>query len=227
MPAFSYLLSMHIADMIKSKRISTALYVLVICLFSALNSWADTVMDVEYAEMQSLSADSMLLDVIRVDDRLVAVGERGHVIFSDDGITWQQAEHVPTRSTLTSLFRVGDRLWAGGHDAVIITSGDRGTTWTRQNFQPDRQQAIMDFLFTDENNGVAIGSYGLVLVTDDGGQTWVDGAMIDAESDYHLNSMVRFSDGRRMIAGEILAPPGRSLKPAPWPVCQVRPIGMA
>jgi photosystem II stability/assembly factor-like uncharacterized protein len=114
MPAFSYLLSMRITDMIKSERISIALCVVVICLFSALNAWADTVMDVEYAEMQPLSADSMLLDVIRVDHRLVAVGERGHVVFSDDGKTWQQAEHVPTRSTLTSLFRVGDRLWAGG-----------------------------------------------------------------------------------------------------------------
>jgi len=202
MLAFSYLPSMHIADMNKSKQISAALCVLVICLLSALDAWADTVMDVEYAEMQPLAADSMLLDVIRIDDRLVAVGERGHVIFSDDGETWQQAEHVPTRSTLTSLFRVGDRLWAGGHDAIIITSGDRGTTWSRQYFAPDRQQAIMDIYFTDKDNGVAIGSYALILTTEDGGQTWVDGAMIDAESDYHLNSMVRFGDGRRMIAGE-------------------------
>ena len=202
MLAFFHFQSMHIADMIKSKRISTALCVLVSCLFSVLNAWADTVMDVEYAEMQRLSADSMLLDVIRVDDRLVAVGERGHVVFSDDGKTWQQAEHVPTRSTLTSLFRVGDRLWAGGHDAVVITSGDGGTTWSRQNFQPDRQQAIMDLYFTDKDHGVAIGSSGLVLATDDGGQSWADAAMVDEESDYHLNSMVRFSDGRRMIAGE-------------------------
>ena len=202
MPAFFYFLSMHSADMIRNKQILSALCVFVACLIPAINASADTVMDVEYAEMQSLSADSMLLDVIRVDDRLVAVGERGHVVFSDDGKTWQQAEHVPTRSTLTSLFRVGDRLWAGGHDAVIITSGDRGTTWSRQNFQPDRQQAIMDLYFTDKDHGVAIGSYALVLVTDDGGQTWADGAMVDAESDYHLNAMLRFSDGRRMIAGE-------------------------
>jgi len=193
---------MHIADMIRTRQISTTLCVFVICLIPALNAWADLVMDVEYAEMQPLSADSMLLDVIRVDQRLVAVGERGHVVFSDDGKTWQQADHIPTRSTLTSLFRVGDRLWAGGHDAVIITSGDRGTTWSRQNFQPERQQAIMDLYFTDKDHGVAIGSYGLVLTTDDGGQTWADAAMVDEESDYHLNSMVRFNDGRRMIAGE-------------------------
>ena len=166
------------------------------------NLAAEEDMDVEYSEIQHLSADSMLLDVTRVGDRLVAVGERGHVVLSDDGETWRQAEHVPTRSTLTSLFRVGDRLWAGGHDAVIITSGDRGKSWSRQHFDPGRLQAIMDFHFSDENHGVAIGSYGLVLATSDGGQTWADAKMVDEESDYHLNSMVRFSDGRRMIAGE-------------------------
>ena len=169
---------------------------------SGENMAAEEGMDLEYAEVQPLSADSMLLDVTRVADRLIAVGERGHVILSDDGKTWRQAEHVPTRSTLTSLVRVGDRLWAGGHDAVIITSGDHGTSWSRQHFDPGRQQAIMDFHFSDENHGVAIGSYGLVLATDDGGQTWADARMVDEESDYHLNSIVRFSDGRRMIAGE-------------------------
>ena len=158
-------------------------------------------MDVEYAEHMPLATESMLLDITRAGNTLVAVGERGHVVLSTDGESWQQVEVVPTRSTLTSVFSVGDRLWAGGHDAVIITSGDGGETWTRQFFDPDRQQAVMDFYFTDENNGVAIGSYGLNLRTRDGGQTWED-ATVDEESDFHLNSLVRFSDGRRLIAGE-------------------------
>ena len=59
----------------------------------------------------------------------------------------------------------------------------------------------MDLHFTDEMNGVAIGSYSLYLVTSDGGQTWRD-VMIDPENDFHFNSMVRFPDGSRMIAGE-------------------------
>ena len=59
----------------------------------------------------------------------------------------------------------------------------------------------MDILFTDENNGVAIGSYGLYLRTIDGGQNWVE-SMVDEENDYHLNNMIQFDDGRRVIAGE-------------------------
>ena len=162
---------------------------------------AETGLDVEYAEHMPLATESMLLDITRAGDTLVAVGERGHIVISTDGESWQQVEVVPTRSTLTSVFSVGNRLWAGGHDAVIITSGDGGETWTRQFFDPDRQQAVMDIYFTDENNGVAIGSYGLMLQTRDGGQTWED-ATVDPENDFHLNSLVRFSDGRRLIAGE-------------------------
>lgn len=163
---------------------------------------ADQELDVNYAQHMPLATQSMLLDITRSGDVLVAVGERGHVVISTtNGNQWEQAAVVPTRSTLTSVFSVGDRLWAGGHDAVIITSGDGGETWSRQFFDPDRQQAVMDIHFTDENNGVAIGSYGLYLRTRNGGETWED-LVVDPEIDFHLNALVRFSDGRRMIAGE-------------------------
>jgi photosystem II stability/assembly factor-like uncharacterized protein len=199
--AFFSHLKMHIAAKINSAPVLILQCALAFCLTFAASAQAETGLDIEYAELQPLSPESILLDVTRIGDRLVAVGERGHVVYSDNGSDWKQAEHIPTRSTLTTIFRVGDRLWAGGHDAVIITSGDRGNTWSRQYFDPDRQQAVMDFLFTDENHGVAIGSYGLIMSTDDGGKTWTD-MLVDPESDFHLNSMVRFEDGRRMIAGE-------------------------
>lgn len=158
-------------------------------------------LDVEYAEHQPLVGESMLLDITRAGNTLVTVGERGHVLFSTDGKTWKQAEVVPTRSTLTTVTSVGGRLWAGGHDSVIITSGDGGNTWTRQFYDAERQQSVMDLYFTDEDNGVAIGSYGLYLKTEDGGQNWED-IEIDPDGGYHLNAMIRFEDGRRLIAGE-------------------------
>jgi photosystem II stability/assembly factor-like uncharacterized protein len=185
-------------------KLSRFLFILGIGPFAGLmvqNADAETGMDVEYAEHMPLSTESVLLDITRVGNTLVAVGERGHVVTSTDGESWQQAEVVPTRSTLTTVFSLGDRLWAGGHDAVIITSGDGGDTWTLEFFDPERQQAVMDILFTDNNNGVAIGSYGLFLQTIDGGQNWEE-TMIDEENDYHLNGLVRFDDGHRYIAGE-------------------------
>lgn len=169
--------------------------------YLALPAIADQSVDVEYAEKMQLATESMLLDITRAGDNLVAVGERGHIVFSRDGKNWTQAEHVPTRSTLTTVFSIGDRLWAGGHDAVILTSGDRGKNWTRLYFDPERAQAVMDIYFTDEHNGVAIGSYGLYLYTSDGGKTWEE-AMVDEESDFHLNSLLDLGDGQWLIAGE-------------------------
>ena len=163
--------------------------------------FAEKGIDVEYAQHMPLATESVLLDITRVGNTIVAVGERGHIVISKDGENWQQAEVVPTRSTLTSVFSLGGRLWAGGHDAVIITSGDGGETWTLENFEPDRQQAVMDIVFTDKNNGVAIGSYGLYLQTSDGGQSWED-AVVDKDNDYHLNSLLLFGEGKRIIAGE-------------------------
>jgi len=162
---------------------------------------ADDHMDIEYAEQMPLATKSMLLDITRSGDNFVAVGERGHVVTSTDGKSWSQAEHVPTRSTLTTVFNDGNRLWAGGHDAVIVTSGDDGRTWTQLYFDPERNQAIMDIYFSDEAHGVAIGSYGLYLYTSDGGKTWEE-TIIDEESDYHLNNLLSFGDNRWLIAGE-------------------------
>lgn len=185
----------------KPIRILSILSIGLVAGLTLQNTSAETGLDIEYAEHMPLVTDSMLLDITRVGDTFVAVGERGHIVRSKDGESWEQAEVVPTRSTLTSVVSEGNRLWAAGHDAVILTSGDSGKTWSREFFDPDRQQAVMDIVFTDENNGVAIGSYGLYLETSDGGKSWQQD-MVDQDNDYHLNSMLVLSNHRRIIAGE-------------------------
>jgi len=162
----------------------------------------DSEMDILYAEHLPLAIHSLMLDVLKSGNRLIAAGERGHIILSDDnGETWRQAETVPTRSTLTTLYALGDRVWAAGHDSVILTSADRGENWTRQYFDPDRQQPIMDLIFLDRNQGIAVGAYGLMLVTTDGGRNWED-RVVSEEYDAHLNAILRMADGRLLIAGE-------------------------
>ncbi|WP_321812250.1 MULTISPECIES: WD40/YVTN/BNR-like repeat-containing protein [unclassified Burkholderia] len=65
--------------------------------------------------------------------RMVAVGERGIVLVSDDaGRQWRQAK-VPVSVTLTSVQFVDARQgWAAGHSGVVLHTGDGGNTWTRQ-----------------------------------------------------------------------------------------------
>lgn len=85
--------------------------------------------------MKSLLAhESLLLDVTSAGSRLVAVGERGHIIFSDDdGFTWVQSQQVPVISTLTSVYFVDENHgWAIGHDGVVLHSQNSGLTWVKQ-----------------------------------------------------------------------------------------------
>jgi photosystem II stability/assembly factor-like uncharacterized protein len=75
----------------------------------------------------------VLIDVAFAGDRLVAVGERGIVLYSDDrGDTWEQAE-VPVGVTLTAVFFSNSRMgWAVGHGGVVLHTTDSGKTWQLQ-----------------------------------------------------------------------------------------------
>ncbi|MFP4277092.1 MAG: WD40/YVTN/BNR-like repeat-containing protein [Wenzhouxiangella sp.] len=119
-----------------------------------------------------LAAESLILHVIETPRNLVAVGERGHVLLSEDGRNWTQAEFVPVHATLTRVAYADERLWAVGHDSVIIHSYDYGQTWTLQHFEPDWEQPLLDVHFGDGDAGIAIGAYGLFMRTEDAGRHW-------------------------------------------------------
>jgi len=77
---------------------------------------------------------AVLLAVTRAGDRLVAVGERGIVLLSDNnGVSWRQARAVPSSVALTAVsFVNGGEGWAVGHAGVILHSADGGETWSKQ-----------------------------------------------------------------------------------------------
>ncbi|NDW20061.1 WD40/YVTN/BNR-like repeat-containing protein [Alteromonas hispanica] len=124
----------------------------------------------EEAFMAPLVEQSVLLD-IDADKYVVIVGERGHVLISENGSDFNQKQ-VPTQSTLTATTVVGSNIWAVGHDATIIHSSDKGESWEVQQYQPDLQRPFLDVLFFDEEHGIAAGAYGLFYRTLDGGKTW-------------------------------------------------------
>ena len=131
------------------------------------------------AEMMPRASQSLLLDVVQTAAGYFVVGERGHILVSEDGQDWKQAP-VPTRSTLTSITSADGVLWAGGHDGVIVHSTDGGQTWARRRTQvwtPDYADPldgvpVMDVLMVDGMNGFAVGAYAMFLETTDGGVSW-------------------------------------------------------
>ncbi len=171
------------------------------------------------AQLEPLASQSLMLDLAMAGKRLVSVGERGHVMLSDDqGRNWRQAKSVPTRAMLTAVFFVdADYGWAVGHDETILNTVDGGETWTRSHFAPEAQQPLLDLWFANRVSGIAVGAYGAYFTTNDGGRTW-SGAKFapappagttaaapvdefDLPPDYHLNRIVGVGN-RLYIAAE-------------------------
>ncbi len=151
-----------------------------------------------------LRTDRLLINDMAVDGRrVVAVGEQGVILTSDDlGDSWQQASIEPhRRSSLTGVARLSaDRLVAVGHDGWILRSEDGGKSWQEVLIDDELAEPLLGVWAGGENTVVAYGSYGKYFVSADGGLSWqarelpVDG--------YHLNGMAGGADGRVMLVGE-------------------------
>jgi len=76
---------------------------------------------------------SVLLDVTAAENRLIAVGERGHILVSiDNGVSWQQ-KPSPVSVTLTAVQFASARTgWAVGHSGIVLNTKDGGESWRKQ-----------------------------------------------------------------------------------------------
>jgi photosystem II stability/assembly factor-like uncharacterized protein len=179
----------------------------------------------ENSQILPLAERSLLLDGQVIGERIIVVGERGHILISEDhGVSWQQQE-VPTRANLTSVFFIDPANgWVAGHDSVILQTNDGGRHWQQVYADPEDERPILDLWFRDANHGYAVGAYGLFLVTEDGGKSWQpfdfnpatlmadgDGADDDWEDgleeeawgiDFHLNQVAATPNGRILITAE-------------------------
>ena len=153
------------------------------------------------AGRSALAQRGLLSGLARAGQRVVAVGQRGHVLFSDNaGQRWQQAD-VPVSADLVAVhFADAENGWAVGHDGVILGSSDGGRTWARRldgrglgdvlvahytktadakwleearRFaQQGAENPFLDCWFQDARSGYVVGAFGLVLRTADAGKTW-------------------------------------------------------
>lgn len=228
---------------------------------------------------------SLLLDVDMHGNRLVMVGERGHVLVSEDsGKTWKQSKS-PVSQMLTAVELLNERyVWAVGHDGNIIHSDDGGLTWVKQRdglkaqaeanvvllreakekfaqleeqvaqdpvaaaqpvaplpatpaasdalaeeemeapvtLQEKLEEAewevnsaqerlkgpvvanpLMDVWFANEREGWAVGAFGALVQTVDGGKNWISRSKdIGNPNNYHLNAINGAPDGTIYVAGE-------------------------
>lgn len=115
----------------------------------------------------------------RAGERIVAVGDHGVVLLSDDeGRSWRQARAVPVDVQLNAVsFADGRRGWAVGHWGVVLHTADGGETWAVQRRATGEDRPLFGVHFFDAQHGVAVGLWSLALTTDDGGLTWKQGVV--------------------------------------------------
>lgn len=194
------------------------------------------------------------LDLARAGERVVAVGDRGNIFYSDDeGASWASA-NVPVDMMLTSVcFADASHGWAVGHDATVLGTTDGGENWTQQYSDPlggseadvDVEEdygeggvsegELPDDLYSDDlyssdpyeaaalpavdptgapflsvwcdtpERAMAVGGFGYVVTTTDGGDTWQKSMdRLDNPDGWHLYDIesVPGSEGGLFIVGE-------------------------
>src|SRR5688500_7848214 len=176
------------------------------------------------AVIAPLAVRSLMLDAAWAGPRVVAVGERGHILHSADaGRTWTQSP-VPASANLTAVyFADAKHGWAVGHVETILRTQDGGDSWELVHFEPANPQPLLDVAFADATRGVAVGAYGVIYVTADGGKVWsqvpfepapLPGAEkveesademeagVDLGFEFHLNAITRGPTGRMYLGAE-------------------------
>ncbi|WP_054341166.1 WD40/YVTN/BNR-like repeat-containing protein [Neptunomonas antarctica] len=198
------------------------------------------------SHLSGRAAEGLLLDIAHAGDRLVAVGDQGRILLSDDqGVSWKQVQ-APVSVLLTSVyFSDAQHGWAVGHDGVVIHTEDAGDTWLTQlngrqlnqlqldTYQtlvdaggdPQAQdlpmdelelfledamvaveegptQPLLDVLFVNNQLGFLLGSYGVLLKTEDAGVHWsVLSHRLPNPGRFHLNALL-VEKQSLIIAGE-------------------------
>jgi len=173
----------------------------------------------------------VLLDAAAVaGSRVVAGGEHGVIILSDDdGVTWRQAE-VPVSATITGLSFADARIgYATGHFGTVLRTDDGGEHWRllldgravpdlmRVAAGDDAHAARLAARFASDgpdkpflfacivapDHVQVFGASGMAVETEDGGTHWSDiSRRIENPDGLNFYGLARQPDGSVLIAGE-------------------------
>jgi photosystem II stability/assembly factor-like uncharacterized protein len=176
------------------------------------------------AEHARLAAHALLIALAAAGDRLIAVGDRGVIVLSDDrGASWTQAASVPAQALLTGVCFIDARRGvAVGHDEVILATADAGENWRLVHYAPEALRPLLDVWCGADGRAIAVGAYSTYLMSADGGASWHErafapapaprpagaprpaaaSAVAEAGGGFHLNRIVGASAARLYIAGE-------------------------
>lgn len=126
------------------------------------------------ARPSAFATQAPMLGAAKAGRRIVAVGDYGIALLSDDdGRHFRQAAAMPVSSSLTAVsFADAKNGWAVGHWGAIVHTTDGGEHWAIQRLDVQVDRPLFAVHFFNAEEGIAVGLWSLVLRTRDGGKSW-------------------------------------------------------
>jgi photosystem II stability/assembly factor-like uncharacterized protein len=127
----------HEISMSNNPRIAlTSCFLLAATLIAPTCAWSLDTLKFDPLSMpatHSINVNRQLMNAVALaGDKVVASGERGLVMLSDDrGDSWHQAKFLPVSVTLNRIFFLNEKSgWAVGHGGIVLGTKDGGENWT-------------------------------------------------------------------------------------------------
>ncbi len=156
-----------------------------------------------------------LFDAARHGDRIVAVGDLGLIMRSDDGgQTWRR-EKAPTDLALLGVTLLKDSIIVVGQTGLIMVHTESSGWEQVESGTPER---LIDVSGMDMGLVYAVGAFGTVLRSIDYGQTWENaapdwlnigdrdaggGGLSGAAGEPSMYAIQTFADGSALLGGEL------------------------
>ena len=115
-----------------------------------------------------------LSDIFFFDEtKGVAAGEDGCVLVStNSGLNWTRTGSPTSMDISSVIFTDSQNGFGIGAGSVFIKTENGGINWTEENFGFSSTKPFMDAQVTPDGKIHAVGKYGTILLSDNGGTTW-------------------------------------------------------
>ena len=116
---------------------------------------------------------------------------------TDGGTSWNTI--YTSSKPLNRICFVNESIgyMAGDGSGGVLKTTDAGSTWSVQ-YAGTGKSSLLDINFYDENHGFAVGQLGLILYTDNGGESWTSQA---SGTTTRLNSVKMLSPANAVVVG--------------------------
>ncbi|NJD31908.1 MAG: photosystem I reaction center subunit IV [Gammaproteobacteria bacterium] len=143
----------------------------------------------------------LLLDIVAAGNRLVAVGERGFTMVSDDqGKSWK-AIATPVTRTLTGVaFKDAKVGVAVGHGASVVRTEDGGNSWTHVPLPEAEPESLLGVTNLGGDHFIAYGAFGMYFDSADAGKTWQKRMVVSEDFDRHISQVIPVGNSLFMVA---------------------------